>query len=282
MAYDVQRALVLGGGGVAGVAWEAGLIIGLREARVDVTTADLIVGTSAGSIVGSFLGHGTDLADAVEVAAEEADNEPTEPGNVDMNAVMVAFGILFDPSIDPQEARAQVGKLALEAQVDGAAGRLDRVGQWLPSDEWPARRLLVTAVDTADGAFVVWDRESGVPLRTAVTASCAVPCVFPPVEINGRRYMDGGARSVTNADLARGAARVVIIEPLAGMAPAETLQRELRELGDARVAKLGPDQAALDVFGMNVLDPALWRPAFRAGRAQAAAAAADVRAVWSD
>jgi NTE family protein len=276
-----RRALVLGGGGVAGVAWEAGIVAGLQDAGADLTTADLIVGTSAGSIVGSFIGHGADLTEAVERSAAEADGQPAEPANVDMNAVMTAFGILFDPGIDPQQGRAQVGRLALEAHVDGAAARLERVARLVPSEDWPDQPLLITAVDTADGAFVVWDRDSGIPLPTAVTASCSVPCVFPPVEINGHCYMDGGARSVTNADLARGASSVVIIEPLAHLSPRETLRRELRELGDARVAQIGPDQAAIDVFGANVLDPALWRPAFRAGLAQAAASAPEVRAVWN-
>jgi len=279
MAYDVRRALVLGGGGVAGVAWEAGMLSGLREAGVDLTTADLIVGTSAGSIVGSFIGHGVDVAEVIErLPADGAAGSAAL--EVNMNAVMSAFAILFDAGVDPLDARGQVGKLALEAKVNGARERLEDVGRRLPSKEWPTRPLLVTAVDTADGAFVTWDRDSGVPLNLAVMASCCVPCVFPPVDINGRRYMDGGTRSTTNADLARGASTVVILEPLAHLAPRTMLERELRELGDARVAAAGPDQAAIDVFGMNVLDLSLRRPAFQAGRAQSAAAAAEIGAVW--
>jgi NTE family protein len=285
MAADgVGRALVLGGGGVAGVAWEAGMITGLRDAGVDLTGPDLIVGTSAGSIVGSLIGHGVDLAEAIEQLAAEADRpgeRPADSADADMDAVMAAFGILFDPNLDPQDARAQVGALALAAQVDGQAARLAEIEKRMPSQEWPKLRLLITTVDTADGAFVVWDSESGVPLPRAVTSSCAVPCVFPPVEINGRRYMDGGARSVTNADLARGASAVVILEPMAHLLPRTALERELRELGTAQVATIGPDQAAIDVFGVDVLDPTLWRPAFQAGRKQAAVAADDVRVVWT-
>jgi NTE family protein len=280
MAADVSgRALVLSGGGIAGVAWEAGMLAGLGDAGVDLTTADLIIGTSAGSIVGSFVAHGEDVAKAIERLP--AAGGPGQPGvAVDMDAVLNAFAILFDPGLDPQEARRQVGKLALEAQVDGARERLADVGRRLPSQEWPARPLLVTAVDTADGAFVVWDRDSGVPLAQAVMASCCVPCVFPTVEIDGRRYMDGGTRSVTNADLARGASAVVILEPMAHLSPRTILAAELRELDAARVVAVGPDQAAIDVFGVNVLDQALWKPAFQAGRAQSAAAAAQIRAVW--
>ena len=281
MAYDVSgRALVLGGGGVAGVAWEAGMIAGLRDAGVDLTAADLIVGTSAGSIVGSLIGHGVDMAETIE-RLPAADDAGAPAFEVDMDAVLNAFALIFDPDLDPQQARVQVGKLALDAQVDGARERLADVGRRLPSDEWPARPLLVTAVDTADGSFVAWDRDSGVPLPKAVMASCCVPCVFPPVEINGRRYMDGGTRSITNADLARGASTVVVLEPMGHLSPRTMLERELRELGDARVVGVGADEAAIEVFGVNVLDQSLWKPAFQAGLTQAATAAAEVRATWN-
>ncbi|HEY7487748.1 MAG TPA: patatin-like phospholipase family protein [Streptosporangiaceae bacterium] len=281
MAADVGRALVLGGGGVAGVAWEAGMLAGLRDAGVDLSTADLIVGTSAGSIVGSFVGHDVDPAAAIDRIAADAEADPAPPAEVDMDAVMTAFGILFDPNLDPQEGRRQVGQLALQAPVDSAGSRLEEIAHRLPSAAWPALRLLVTAVDTEDGAFKVWDRDSGVPLPTAVISSCAVPLVFPPIEINGRRYMDGGTRSVTNADLARGASAVVILEPLAHLSPRTALERELRELEPAPVAAIGPDEESINVFGMNVLDQTLWRPAFKAGLAQATQAAAQVRAVWN-
>lgn len=281
MAYDVTggRALVLGGGGVAGVAWEAGMLTGLGDAGVDLTTADLIIGTSAGSIIGSFLAHGADLIEVIDRLAAEAETGAPAP-MVDFEAVLSAFGILYDPNIDPLAGRMQVAKLALETRVAGAHERLEAIGRQLPSAEWPERPLVVTAVDTTDGAFVAWDRDSGVPLAKAVMASCCVPCVFPPVEIDGRRYMDGGTHSITNADLARGASTVVVLEPMAHISPRTTLERELGELGDARIAAVGADEAAVKVFGVNVLDQTLWRPGFEAGRAQSASAVEEIRAVW--
>lgn len=281
-----ERALVLGGGGVAGIAWEAGMLAGLRTAGVDLSDADLIVGTSAGSVVGSFLAHDGDLAAAVQAMAEQAADRaagraggpPAPPA--DMTAVMTAFAILFDPEIEPQEARARVGRLALETPVDGRADRLRAIADWLPDHGWPDRRLLVTAVDTADGGFTVWHADAGVPLPLAVMSSCAVPCVFPPVEIGGSRYMDGGVRSMTNADLARGASAVVVLEPMAHLAPRDRAEAELKEIGTDNIASVVPDQAAVDAFGLNVLDDALWGPAFEAGLAQASSAAGQVAAVW--
>ncbi|SEG69906.1 NTE family protein [Thermomonospora echinospora] len=282
MTMNGGRALVLGGGGVAGIAWEAGLLAGLAEQGVDLTGADLFVGTSAGSVVGSFAAHGADMTEAVRrmSARAEGDGRGTAPADVDLNVVLQAFAILYDASLDPQEARARVGRMALEAETEAMAAVLEEVGTRLPSQEWPDRRLLITGVDVEDGSFVVWDGSSSVPLALAVRASCTVPCVFPPVAIDGRRYMDGGCRSVTNADLAKGAAAVVIVEPMAHLTPRATLEKELAELGDARTVAIGPDQATMETFGADLLSPKLWGPAFDAGLRQASAVTDDVRKAW--
>lgn len=275
-----QRALVLGGGGVAGVGWEAGLLDGLRAAGVDLAAADVIVGTSAGSIIGSYLASGADPAAVVERMAEADADAPRTV--VDMDRVMTAMAITFDESIEPQERRAQVGRMAIEAVPDhDAAVRDSGVRDLVPWPDWPERRLLVTAVDATDGAFTVWEAGSGVPLPDAVASSCAVPCAFPPVTINGRPYVDGGVRSGTNADLAAGAATVVVVVPLAHLVPrAFALDRELAELDGAQVVTVGPDDASVAAFGDDVLDRAVGKPAFAAGRAQAAAVAAEIAAVW--
>lgn len=273
----MTKTLVLGGGGVAGIAWEAGVITGLRSAGLDLGEAEVVIGTSAGSVVGTLVATGADLESSV--AASAGAETVTVPA-IDMEPVMAAFGILYDPSLQPGEARRRVGELALAVRDNGH--RIDTIGDRLPVKEWPDRRLLITAVDAGTGEFVVWERDSGAPLVSAVASSCAVPCIFPPVEINGRRYMDGGVRSATNADLAAGSATVVILEPLAHVAPRARFEAELAELGDAAVAHVAPDEAAVAVFGANVLDPGLWRPAFEAGLAQAPAVIDVVAKVWQD
>jgi NTE family protein len=196
---------------------------------------------------------------------------------------MTAFAVLFDPALEPEEARRRVGRMALDTPTSVAAEdrRIKEIFERLPIKEWPQRALKVTAVDAETGEFVVWDRDSGVGLVTAVASSCAVPCVFPPVSIDGRRYMDGGVRSATNADLAAGASSVLILEPMAQLSPREVLQAELGTLGTAAAAVIGPDEAAVAVFGLNVLDPALWGPAYKAGLEQATAVAPSVREIWA-
>ncbi|ROO91000.1 NTE family protein [Actinocorallia herbida] len=274
----MSRALVLAGGGIAGIGWEAGLVTGLRAAGVDLGEADLIVGTSAGSVVGTMVAQGVDLATEIAAVAE-AEAEAAEAEAIDMEKVMQAFALMYgDPDLDPQEARRRVGELALTVTGDGA--RLAQIGERLSSHEWPARDLRITACDTADGAFQIWTGASGVPLPLAVASSCAVPAVFPPVVINGRRYMDGGVRSVSNADLAAGHDQIVIVEPMAHMTPRPVLAREIAALGDAKIATIGPNRTAIELFGVDILDGRLWVPAFEAGRAQAAEVAEEVGAVW--
>ena len=101
----------------------------------------------------------------------------------------------------------------------------------------------------------------------------AVPGVWPPVTIDGRRYMDGGVRSPDNADLAAGAERITVISP-SGMDTALPTLLSLREAvaalsaGGASVTVVSPDKASLAAFGTNALDPATRIPAATAGRAQ--------------
>ncbi|MEW9527763.1 patatin-like phospholipase family protein [Microbispora sp. NPDC049125] len=274
----MTTALVLGGGGVAGIAWEAGIIVGLRDRGLDLGTADKIIGTSAGSVTGTLIATGADLDKAVaHQVAVDRDPAPA----FDAEALTQVFAILADPALERQEARRRVGRMALEARIDHAERRLLTIGERLPIKEWPDRELLITAVDAMTGEFVVWDRAAGVPLVLAVASSCAVPMVFPPVEIGGRRYVDGGVRSGTNADLAAGADTVVVLEPMGEVTPRAILEAELLKARAARTHVIHPDQASVAAFGGNVLDPALWGPAFQAGVAQAAALAGPLSQVWS-
>jgi NTE family protein len=153
----------------------------------------------------------------------------------------------------------------------------------LPSHTWPAHPVVVTAIDAHSGAFTRFDASSGVSLVDAVAASCAVPGVWPPVSIGGRRYIDGGVRSVTNADLASGYGRVLILTPMpATITPG--LEREvdgLRRQGST-VLVVSADDAALSRFGDNPLDPSRRAPALEEGRRQGAAAGRAIRALWQD
>jgi NTE family protein len=277
-----RTALVLGGGGITGIAWEVGVLAGLAGAGVDLTGADLVVGTSAGSVVGAQLTSGADL----EMLFARQLEPPTGEQAARMSRAALAryaWAVLRSRG-DDVGFRRRVGALALAAEQAGLTPteqeRLDVIGSRLAGREWPDRDLRVTAVDAQSGEFRVLDRTSGVPLLQAVAASCAVPGVYPPVTIDGRRYVDGGMRSAANADLAEGYDRVVVLAPIPrGVGPLASVDAQVTGMV-ARVAVVSPDEAARRAIGRNVLDPAARAGSARAGRAQAAGVAAEVTEVW--
>jgi NTE family protein len=276
----MKRGVVLGGGGIAGVAWEAGIVIGLRQAGVDLSSADVIVGTSAGSIVGSHVAFGTDLQALADSAPARAGAESGAVLPVSLESILSALAPLFDQGLDPAEARRRVGAAARAAGGDEEA-YIAQIASLLPAtDRWPQRHFLVTAVDTESGEPVAWHRDSGVPLDRAVAASCAVPAVYPPVTIGGRRYMDGGIRSATNADLAAGASAVIVLNAIGHLTPPEPLQTELGALGAAATLVITPDSVAAAVMGTNLLDATLAGPALEAGLTQAMSYGESAHAIW--
>ncbi|MBB3082882.1 patatin-like phospholipase family protein [Geodermatophilus sabuli] len=279
---DQRAALVLGGGGITGIAWEIGVLAGLAEAGVDLTGADLVVGTSAGSVVGAQVTGGADLetlfARQLEPPTGEKAARMTRAG-----LARYAWALVRSRGKDV-EFRRRVGALALAAEQAGLTPpeqeRLDVIGSRLVGTEWPDRALTVTAVDAHTGEFRTFDRDSGVPLLHAVAASCAVPGVYPPVTIDGRRYVDGGMRSAANADLAEGYDRVVVLAPVPrGVGPLASVDAQVTGMV-ARVAVVAPDQASRTAIGRNVLDPAARAGSARAGRAQAGGVAEQVAEAW--
>ncbi len=276
-----KRALVLGGGGFVGIAWESGVLHGLREAGVDVRTADLIVGTSAGSVVGTQLALGLPLDTLI--AAQVADPAFAAPViNVERLAALTAM-VAAHGDVTPTQLQA-IGQLALDSPVEDEAMYVQRYAV-LDQVPWPAQPLQLTAIDAESGEFQVWERSAGVPLKLAVASSCAVPTIFPPVTINGRRFMDGGFRSPTNADLVDDADMVLIIAPVPGTAVGHLptrLDHEVVRLraGGAQVEVIIPDAQSMASDGLNLMDPAQSGDAARVGIRQGLAAAGALSATW--
>lgn len=277
----MRRGLVLGGGGVTGIAWETGLLLGLQELGVDATGADAVLGTSAGSVVGAQITTGNTLEDLYEYQVSEP-----KPAPLARISPLVLFGFAramvrargdleaFGRHVGRWSARrAEAGRLpSLEA-------RLAAIRERLPVQEWgPDGRLQVTAVDVETGALRVFDGSDGVSLVDAVAASCAVPGVYPPVPIGDRTYVDGGARSGSNADLLAHCDRVLALTPVdRAVGPMRTAGQLL---GSTPHLVVSPDPASVAAIGKNVLDPARRADSARAGRAQAAAVAPLAREVW--
>jgi len=274
------RALVLGGGGVTGVAWEIGLLYGLAEHGIDLSAADLFVGTSAGSVVAAQVTNGVPLEKLF--AAELSDTRG------DRNASMgpaVLLRYLYSAALpgDRLRGRRWLGRAALRAKTVPESERRAAIMSRVPHDDWPATPLRITAVAAETGEVAVFDADSGVSLIDAVAASCAVPLVWPPMTVNGTRYVDGGVRSAANVDLAAGYGRVVVVVPIArALRRANRPAEQVAALGPGvRSALVSPDEAALTAIGRNPLSPDRRADAADAGRKQAAAVAEDVRNAWT-
>ncbi len=278
----MSTALVLGGGGVAGIAWELGVLESLARAGVDLTTADRIIGTSAGAAVGAQLrtGESLDSLCARQLVPPHESAELQVESSLD--SLIEQFAACFEGSPDEVEVRRRLGAVALGAPTVDERDRLAVIESRLSSHEWSERELLVTAVDALTGEFVVFDRNSGVPLVSAVAASCAVPGVWPPVTIGATRYIDGGVRSGTNADLAAGCDVVVIIAPFpGGFGPTAEVEVDALRAGGAIVELIAADEGAIAAFGTNVLDPATRAPSLREGRRQGLIEVPRIEGVWS-
>jgi NTE family protein len=277
----VKRALVLAGGGVAGIAWELGVLLGVRDRAPDLTAADVLVGTSAGSSVAAQISSGTDLAALFDAQLSEESAEIEV--DLDLEALMASFGEAAAGAASAQEIRQRIGALALATETVDEPVRRRAVAARLPAEVWPDRRMLLPSVDAETGELVVFTRESGVGLIDAVAASCAVPGVWPPATINGRRYIDGGTRSVTNADLAEGCDRILVITPSpAGQPPTmDRLPDEIERLRPAAVLVVYADEASQASFGDNPLSPTARKPAALAGRTVGRARAGEIARFWT-
>jgi len=280
----VKRALVLAGGGVAGIAWELGVLRGIGDVDPDllvsVRNADVVIGTSAGSAVAAQITTGVTIDDLYSAQLSEHSSELEVELNLE--ELMARFAQATTGATSPEDMRRRIGTLALETSTVSESVRRAAISARVPEEHWPAGTLLLTAVDAETGEPAVFTKDSGVDLVDAVAASCAVPGVWPPVTINGHRYVDGGVRSGTNADLAAGCDRVLVITPSLASAPPPwgNLDNEIGQLSPADVQVVYANEASVAAFGTNPLSPSTRGPAAREGREIGRAEADAIGAFW--
>jgi NTE family protein len=275
-----RAALVLGGGGITGAAWEIGMLAGLHAAGVDLTSADAVIGTSAGSIVGAQILSGVPIDELYSKQFRDPIGEVATHVPI---STLVRFLIWTLMPGDERQARARIGRAALRVRTMPESERKRIISGRLHSTSWPRRDLRITAIDAESGEFVVFKRDSGVDLVDAVAASCAVPLVYPPATIGVRRFIDGGMRSVANADLAEGFDPIVALTPLSvALRRSRTAEGQIESLGKGiRSLVVKADAQARKAMGMQSLDPAFRAPSARAGWAQATSVARAVEEVWA-
>ncbi|HEY2506286.1 MAG TPA: patatin-like phospholipase family protein [Streptosporangiaceae bacterium] len=275
------RALVLGGGGITGAAWEVGVIAGLAGEGIDLAGADLIVGTSAGAVVGTGLAAGTDPAKLYEVQLAPPVGELEQRLGFWLT---MRWAWIMLTSRDAIRVRRRLGRVALTSRTITLAARRKVIESRFDNYDWPRSPLKITTVDARTGERIVFDAAGEASLIDAITASTATPGVQPPVQIGTRQLTDGGLASSANADVAAGFDRVVIIAPGARgtkAIPSPDRQAAGLSAAGASVVVITPDRASGRARGRDVLDLSRRTAAAQAGRAQAAADADRVRAVWA-
>jgi NTE family protein len=258
VARALTKAVVLGGGGPVGRGWEAGLVTGLVRGGVGLADADLIVGTSAGAIVGALLAAHADLT---QVAERVRGMGATLPGLVASREASV---------------RAGFGRAALTAETMSEAESLSRPA-FAPHAglDWP-RAFSATAVQARTGEFRLFRAGDGVPLRVAVAASSALPGVLPPITVGSEQYVDGCLRSMLNADLAAGYDAVVLISCFR-LDPADEADIAALRRAGAQVFMVTPGDRLGEA---NMLDQELIGRAYEIGLAQAEAEADRLAGGW--
>jgi NTE family protein len=268
-----NRALVLAGGGLAGIAWETGVLRGIADESPEAADAllrsDVLVGTSAGSAVAAQLGSGLDLDTLYDrqTAPTTAELNP----NVGVEEITELFvAAMMQPGLTKTEKLQRIGAVALSTETVPEPKRRKVIEARLPSHDWPDRILRITAIDTATGELIAFDRTSAVALVDAVAASCAVPGVWPPVTIDGKQYMDGGVASTVNMVFAADCASAVALVPQGESSPSPFGSGAPDEIAGFTGASLGifADDDSLAAFGANPLDPACREPSALAGRRQ--------------
>jgi NTE family protein len=287
-----ERALVLGGGGAAGNAWSIGVLAGLLDAGLDPTGADLVIGTSAGATAAVQIANAP-LPALFAATLEAAPPRSAGPGGgrspgASQRDHLERTGRLIADSADAPDMRRRMGAAFIEADDATGGTGTERwraiVAARMPGSAWPEHRLLLTAVDAETGEGVVFDADSGVDLVDAVAASTSGGSAY---RIGDRRYIDGGYRRNENADLAAGAARVLVLSPLGGrtrhpLAWGMQLATQVDELraGGSRVETVLPDAASIAAFGDSMMDLAARPPAARAGFDQGRALAERLTGFW--
>ncbi len=267
-----KRGLVLAGGGVAGIAWETGILQGIADQSPETARmlldSDVLVGTSAGSAVAAQISSGLALD---ELYARQVAPSSTElyPG-VGVETITELFVTAITQPGTTRQKLQRIGAIAAATETVAEPVRREVIARRLPSHDWPHRDVRMTAIDVATGERVVFDRESGVDLVDAVAASCAVPGAWPPVTIGERRYMDGGVASGINLDIAADCDVAVVLVPSGAAAPSPFGAGPGAEVAAFDGAAFGvfADDDSLAAFGVNPLDPRCRVASAKAGRAQ--------------
>ena len=275
----MRLGLVMGGGGIVGIAWETGVLAGLHEAcGFDPTSAAVIMGSSAGSVIGAQAAGGRDLAELV--AIQRRPPNPTAAGRPvpDFTSGPQAEIMRLMTSGGGDDVAARLGALAMDCETAlSEPAYVESFQSMVGTDDWPTVDLRVTTCECETGRGVAWSRDSGIGLVRAVASSCAIPGFFPTVTFKERHYTDGPRGRGMTVDILTdaGADVALFIGPNAALGQFASLMEAEFEAIRAKGIELhtitGGDELAK--LGLNLMDASLRGAGVEAGQADGRKAA---------
>ena len=281
---SLEHAIVLGGGGSLAIGWELGYLLTLSNQGIDVRHADLMIGTSGGAQAATGLtsDKSFDVIYDEQIAPKSNETPPVK----DMSGIFERYAQIQEHSKSPKEWIENYSVYALEDHKFTESVHITRLEHRIKGIEWPSN-LMITAINARKAERVALTSDSQVNLHRAMASSGSLPGVWPATTIEGDKHFDGGCHSMENADLAKGAKKVLILAtnlPISTPYKLEDAIKELEESG-AKVKLITPSKAVFDKLnelGGNTVDPSIRPDIFKAGEAQALEDVEKIRSFWNE
>ena len=277
-----ERALVLGGGGITGIAWESGVLAALIENGMKISQIDKIFGTSAGAFVGAVLSNNQDMKSYYHYLNENKD--PNEQTKLKKEVYEMWRQAYIQGGNNQESIGRLLGEMIDQVQpVISMKERKKAIAKRLNDSKWTSQ-LVITAINARTGQLETINQQIGMDLIDSVAASEAVPGLWPHVTMNGKDYIDGGMVSSTNACLAKDFKQILIIAPLTqkiGKLP-NVFDDEITLSNTSDVYTITPDEFSKSIIGDNIYDASVIIEVGNAGYEQGKRLAKEIKALMPE
>ena len=279
----LNGAVVLGGGGSLAIGWELGYLYALENEGIDIRNADLVIGTSGGAQAATGITSTKSWEEIFNEQIEPKSNE--EPPQQNMEAVVAKYSEIAQKSHSPEEWIENYSEFALQKNKFDESEHINRLKHRIKVTSWP-QNLMITAIDAQASKRAVFTKDSNVDIYRPMASSGSLPGVWPATTIDGKKYYDGGCHSMENADLAKGAHKVLILATNLPIVTPYKINDAIAELQNsgANVKLITPSEDVLqklNELGGNTVDTAIRPEMARLGQQQGERDAQMIKEFWS-